>query len=42
LVSEPVMKEKGVAIGLENKIRWKIIFPERGKRVFEVGQEKMG
>jgi len=41
-----VMKEKNCRDrrkqSVESKIKWKIIFPERGKIAFRAGHEKMG
>jgi hypothetical protein len=40
-----VTKEENAVIdesSVENKIKWKIIFPERGRVAFKAGREKMG
>lgn len=42
--SEAAVMEKSAAIdesSVENKIKWKVIFPETGK-IFKAGHEEMG
>jgi hypothetical protein len=44
-VTEAAVMEKSVATdesSVENKIKWKIIFPERRKMAFKAGHEEMG